>query len=165
MFDSCDRMDCSLPGSSVHGILQSRILEWVFISFSRGSSRPRNQTQRSLNLSWGGSFLGFCLPSGQSFCFVSDTQPHLPFPPWFICFQILRCTCTPSQDGSLNEGFWEELDSLSLDFWPQGVFLRICSVSLVIKWGEWDPLILYPNRCFVLFFLSLSLPWLLPWGV
>ena len=34
----CDPMDCSLPGSSVHGILQVRILEWVAISFSRGSS-------------------------------------------------------------------------------------------------------------------------------
>ena len=33
--------DCSLPGSSVHGILQARILEWVAISFSRGSSQPR----------------------------------------------------------------------------------------------------------------------------
>ena len=31
----CNRMDCSLPGSSVHGILQARILEWVAISFSR----------------------------------------------------------------------------------------------------------------------------------
>ena len=34
----CDPVDCSLPGSSVHGILQARILEWVAISFSRGSS-------------------------------------------------------------------------------------------------------------------------------
>ena len=34
----CDPMDCSPPGSSVHGILQARILEWVFIPFSRGSS-------------------------------------------------------------------------------------------------------------------------------
>ena len=33
----CDPMDCSLPSSSVHGILQARILEWVAISFSRGS--------------------------------------------------------------------------------------------------------------------------------
>ena len=40
----CDPMDCSLPGSSVHGILQARILEWVAISFSRGSSPPRDQT-------------------------------------------------------------------------------------------------------------------------
>ena len=40
-------MDCSLPGSSVHGILQPRILEQVAISFSRGSSWPRDQTQVS----------------------------------------------------------------------------------------------------------------------
>ena len=32
----CDPVDCSLPGSSLHGILQARILEWVAISFSRG---------------------------------------------------------------------------------------------------------------------------------
>ena len=37
-------MDCSLAGSSVHGILQARILEWVAIFFSRGSSRPRDRT-------------------------------------------------------------------------------------------------------------------------
>ena len=47
MSDSCDSMDCSLPGSSVHGILQVRILEWVAISFSRGSSQPRNWTRVS----------------------------------------------------------------------------------------------------------------------
>ena len=39
-----DPMDCSLPDSSVHGILQARILELVAIAFSRGSSRPRDQT-------------------------------------------------------------------------------------------------------------------------
>ena len=43
----CDPMDCSLPGSSVLGIFQARILEWVAIPFSRGSSQPRNQTQVS----------------------------------------------------------------------------------------------------------------------
>ena len=41
----CNPMDCSLPGSSIHGIFQTRILEWVAISFSRGSSWPRDQTQ------------------------------------------------------------------------------------------------------------------------
>ena len=40
----CNPMDCSLPGSSVHGILQERILEWVAISYSRGSSWPKDQT-------------------------------------------------------------------------------------------------------------------------
>ena len=39
----CDPVNCSPPGSSVHGILQARILEWVAISFSRGSSSPRDQ--------------------------------------------------------------------------------------------------------------------------
>ena len=38
----CHLMDCSPPGSSVHKILQARILEWVAMPFSRGSSRPRN---------------------------------------------------------------------------------------------------------------------------
>ena len=47
VFDSCDPRNCSLPGSSVHGILQARILEWVTISFSRGSSRPRNRIRLS----------------------------------------------------------------------------------------------------------------------
>ena len=36
--NSCDHMDCSLPGSSVHGISQAKTLEWVTIPFSRGSS-------------------------------------------------------------------------------------------------------------------------------
>ena len=42
-----DPMDCSLPGSSVYGILQARVLEWVAISFSRGSSQPRDRTRVS----------------------------------------------------------------------------------------------------------------------
>ena len=44
----CDPMDYSLPGSSVHGILQARVLEWVAIPFSRGSSQPRDGT----HISW-----------------------------------------------------------------------------------------------------------------
>ena len=43
----CHPVDCSPPGSSVHMILQERILEWVAISFSRGSSHPRDRTQVS----------------------------------------------------------------------------------------------------------------------
>ena len=40
----CDPTDCNPPGSSVHGILQARILEWVASPFSRGSSWPRDRT-------------------------------------------------------------------------------------------------------------------------
>ena len=43
----CNLMDCSLPGSSVHGISQARILDWVVIFFSRGSYQPRDQTHVS----------------------------------------------------------------------------------------------------------------------
>ena len=43
----CDPIDYSLPGSPVHGISQARILEWIDIPYSRGSSRPRDQTQDS----------------------------------------------------------------------------------------------------------------------
>ena len=38
--DSCDPTDCSLPGFSVHGVFQARILEWIAISFSRGLPDP-----------------------------------------------------------------------------------------------------------------------------
>ena len=44
VMSDCDPMDCSLPGSSAYGILQARILEWVAISFSWGSSWPRDGT-------------------------------------------------------------------------------------------------------------------------
>ena len=43
----CDPMGCSLPGSSIHGIFQAIVLEWIAISFSRGSSQPRDQTRVS----------------------------------------------------------------------------------------------------------------------
>ena len=43
----CNSMDCSPPGSSVHGILQARILEWVAVVSSRGPSPPRDQTHVS----------------------------------------------------------------------------------------------------------------------
>ena len=44
---ACKTMDCSLPGSSIHGIFQTRVLKCVAISFYRGSSRLRDQTQVS----------------------------------------------------------------------------------------------------------------------
>ena len=46
----CKPIDCSPPGSSVHGIFQARTLEWVTISFSRGSSWPRNHTHISCSV-------------------------------------------------------------------------------------------------------------------
>ena len=47
MLTPCDPTDCSPPGSSVHGILQARVLEWVAFPFYRGSSQPRDGTQEA----------------------------------------------------------------------------------------------------------------------
>ena len=52
----CDPMDCSPPGSSVHGMLQARILEWVAMPSSRGSSQPRDQTQSLTSPALAGMF-------------------------------------------------------------------------------------------------------------
>ena len=65
-----DPMDCGLPGSSVHGIFQARVLEWVAISFSRGSSWPRDWTQVSC-------IVGKCLYSqANSFIYLGNILPN-----------------------------------------------------------------------------------------
>ena len=43
----CNPTDCSLPNSSIYGIFQARVLEWFAVSFSRGSSQPRDRTRVS----------------------------------------------------------------------------------------------------------------------
>ena len=52
----CDPMDCSPPGSSVQRILQAGILKWVVLSFSRGSSQPRDRTHVSMSPALAGRF-------------------------------------------------------------------------------------------------------------
>ena len=74
-------MDCNPPHSSIHGILQARILEWVAISFSRGSSQPRRRTQvyciagRCFNL-WASP-----LPWHVPICSWHDYAYAVPIPP------------------------------------------------------------------------------------
>ena len=58
----CDPIDCSWPGSSVHGILQARILEWVAVSSSRGSSWPRDWPAAPVSPALAGGFLTTPLP-------------------------------------------------------------------------------------------------------
>ena len=61
----CNPKHCSLPGFSVHGISQARILEWIAIPFSRGSCQPRDQTQVS------------CIP--RNFFTIWVTRSHITF--------------------------------------------------------------------------------------
>ena len=71
-------MDCSLPGSSVHGIFQARILEWVAISFSMGSSRPRDRT----HISWIGRriFYHWATREGQARAYLVFTKITMTIP-------------------------------------------------------------------------------------
>ena len=69
----CDPMDCSLPGSSVHGIFQARRLEWVAISFSRRSSRPRDWTRVSHK-----RYYGILKGSYQNTCDFRKTNSNSP---------------------------------------------------------------------------------------
>ena len=58
----CNSMDCSPPGSSVHGISQARILDYAAVSFSRGSSQPRDQAHVSCISCIGRQILYHCTP-------------------------------------------------------------------------------------------------------
>ena len=74
----CDPMDCSLPVPSVHGIFQARVLEWVAISYSRGSSQLRSQTWVSMSPALAGGVL-----ERRSHSVMSDSlRPHGLYSPW-----------------------------------------------------------------------------------
>ena len=74
-------MDCSPPGSSVHGILQARVLEWVATSSSRGSSPPRDQSQSLAPPAWAGGSLTPA-PPGEPvmICIMPDIAPFTVHP-------------------------------------------------------------------------------------
>ena len=74
-------MDCSPPGSSVCGILQARILEWVVMPFSRGSSWPRIQTHISCVSCIAGWFF-ICWATGEAPCEV--LAPTIYFQKWIL---------------------------------------------------------------------------------
>ena len=81
----CDPMDYSLPGFSVHVISQARILDWVAISFSRGSSQPRDQTYVSCIFCIGRQILYHCNTWEAHILGVACLEPQ----PWFGTFLML----------------------------------------------------------------------------
>ena len=101
---SCDPMACNLPGSSVHGIFQARILEWVAISYSRGSSWLR-KTRISCVSCLGKQILYYCptraytillaVSENLSFLGTSYIQKHtvcvLLCLVYFTCLNVCRC--------------------------------------------------------------------------
>ena len=102
MSNSCNPIDCSLPGSFVRGILQARILEWVAISFSRGSFWPRNWTQVSCT-------------AGRLFTDWATREIHLP----------LLTTSTPFLP--LQYIYWEYFFWFSLTYYSRSVVCKLAS--------------------------------------
>ena len=114
----CDPMDCSPPGSSVPRILQARILEWIAVSFSRGSSRTRGQTCgscicRQVLYHWA-TWEDQCFPRALDYP-VSCIHEHAHTPP-----PAAEMTRTWSSQGGgrgerrhvLHDGSCQESDSL-----------------------------------------------------
>ena len=100
MSDSCDPMDCSLPASSVHGIFQARILDWVATFFSWGSSLPRDRIPV------------FCIADG---FFTFWATREAPVPSWlniksldFFIYLLGPCSSETflCDVGNGNEGIW-----------------------------------------------------------
>ena len=86
-------MDCSPPGSSVHGILQARTLDWVAIFFSRRSSWSEDWTRISLSPALAGVFFS-TEPPWKLNSIHSQINGHLDFPPGFwllLIMQLWRC--------------------------------------------------------------------------
>ena len=105
VFQSCltlwDPMDFSPPGSSIHGILQARILEWVPISFSRGFSQPRDRTWVSRIA--GRFFTIWAMPTGISLTkYLPEVHPTQSGGP------ATHCPCDPSGPQSPHAGIAAE---------------------------------------------------------
>ena len=121
-------MDCNPPGSSVYGILQARMLEWVAIPFSRGSSQPRNRTRVSCFA--GRFFIVWATRDWISFNVIMTI--------WFWSYQSkiglakMRQFCEDEED---NNGKWGR--KVSRNKWRQYEEEKMClQVWLLAKWSE-----------------------------
>ena len=91
----CDFMDCSLSGSSLHGILQARVLEWVAISFSRGSSRPRDRT-------WVSCIPGRCFKFKNNLKLSSSSSSLITIPVLNSLMELLSTVLDSSDTGPFH---------------------------------------------------------------
>ena len=96
--DSLQPMGSSPPGSSVHGILQAKILEWVAVSFSRGSSWPRDQTHISC-VSWLAGRFFTTVPPGRSYIGV-----HWLYNPRYIFLKTLHSLIEKQTKNPVKKG-------------------------------------------------------------
>ena len=115
MSDSYNPMDCSLPGSSLHGIYQARILEWVAISFSKGFSWSRDQTLVSCTA--GGFFTVWAI--------ISSVQS-------LSCIQLFATPWTAACQASLSiTNSWSLLKLMSIESVMPSNHLILCHPPLL----------------------------------
>ena len=128
----CNPRDCSLPGPSVHGIFQARILEWVAVYFSRGSFQPRDWTwiscvscvgrQVLYQLSHQGSLFSLirqCLLLGETSLLVTSIHWFYFFYVWYMILLLLCVVLTTNTYFKLSVKFSHSVVSDSL--WPHGL--------------------------------------------
>ena len=118
----CDPIDYSPPGSSIHGILQARIMEWVAILFSRASSQPRDWTRVSriagrILTMWATTH-GMC---------IDNSGPHCPGQ----CTKDKAHAHHDTVSASLPTFAWQSLRRLDQRFWNQNCEKNI--IGFVIK--------------------------------
>ena len=125
----CDPVDCSSPGSSVHGILQARILEWVAISFSRESSLPRDPIQISCTA---GRFFAIWAtretPKYQSRYGIQNAMKKLnTYLLNLMCVCVCVCVCSV---GQLCSTLCDPMDCSPSDSFVHGIFQ-----ARILEWG------------------------------
>ena len=117
-------MDCSLPGSSVHGILQARQLAWVAMPFSRGSSQPKDRTHVSC-VSWIAG--GFFTLNRQRSPLNKLTFSQIPV---FLSWKLLMASCTHLCSRIMAPKIWYILYSV-LHQWLTEIGILLCPVDKI----------------------------------
>ena len=161
MSNSLRPMGCSPPGSSVHGILQARMLEWVAIPFSRESSQPRDQTllsdvagrfftiwaTREAPLNYNDMEMYLVWSSSVAVSKVSPTAPQYQVEGWYLSDSLYplgpkiaahkqNLVCTKTQGKrSVTPQETEPTLPANIGGFPMEVW--ICSGSLQ-RWGHWQ---------------------------
>ena len=129
----CDSMDCSLPGSTVHGIILVRILEWVIISFSKGSSWPRDRTCM---------FCGFCIGRQILYHWMGDATKEIYF--FLTPSRILKSSAwlwgrkwLVDQQTELLEGIKGTEGQLTVSWTLSGSLSMSCWEGLTCRSPKW----------------------------
>ena len=113
----CDPMDCSLPGSSVYGILQARILEWIAMPFVRASSRPRDWTCISYIFCIGRQGFFITRATLDALNFHKSPQKNNEY--WYIAMLLIN-------DCEISTATPPKVDNMSSYLWSQVLFIIFC---------------------------------------